>query len=326
MKKVVLSDCFKNMRVPAVALEVPQVEAVPVPVLDGRHVWSPDLVTDLTAFWVSGARALALKGGTGAGKTSGVLQWHARLGAPLLMPQQRDDETARSWFGTMVPTETGGLAFQKGPLTLAAEKGLTFFTNEFNRLDPSEQLAFNEILDGNPFMIPETGEWITPARGFRFIVAVNPSVRGVYTGRSEQEISSRHRFLWINVKGLSEEEERRLVQEDLEAYAKDFDEDKRRTIAENFVRVARMSRSQFAGDNGGAGTLLDVIDTRVLRQWVKCYVLYRRKANALHHSLSMALTGGSRPADAAALHEFVTQVFGVTPDGAAAPPQPQAAG
>jgi MoxR-like ATPase len=322
MKHVVLSDCFKQLTLPQLKLAVPDAVDQAPPALDPTHVWSEQLVTELTAFWLSRRRGLALKGGTGAGKTSSVIQWHARLGAPLLMPMQSDDETARSWFGSMQPTETGGLQFRKGPLTLAAERGWTFFTNEFNRLDPREQLAFNEILDGNPFMIPQTGEWVTPAPSFRFMIAVNPSVRGVYTGRSEQEISSRHRFWWLTVEGLSESEERDLVLADLRNYGMDGDDASLSTLAESFVRVARMSRSQFAGDHGGVGQLMDVIDTRTLRSWVCAYVLFRRKPNGLHLALRVALTGGSRPADAAAIHEFVAQIFGITPDGAVAVPKP----
>lgn len=54
------------------------------------------------------------------------------------------------------------MRFADGPLTRAWRHGCVFLVNEMSAAPPDLWLSVNELLEGSPLYIPETGEVIHP--------------------------------------------------------------------------------------------------------------------------------------------------------------------
>lgn len=315
-----------------------------VPKFDPDYEFTKDLIREIRFWWLEGqGDVLLLWGPTGSGKTSSMEQWCARLGIPLFMMKGHKRFEAHEAFGTMVGGPNGTTPFQDGPMTLAAQYGLPVIINEYDRIDPSRAIVFNDVFEGRAFPVPGAiGRTVAPADGFRVVLTSNTNlvedVSGNYGTAASQDVSVLERIYAVKCGYVSEETERRILSNVLERFTDDvltywFDQEgiKVKTDA-GMKEGGAVSRAEFidaliavahsirkASSDGGNRTdaaLERTMSTRTLRKWA-----VQSAANAsmpevlglsaLHQTLKRTLTDLATESTRLAIHEAVTTVFGV---------------
>lgn len=120
---------------------------------------------------------VAITGPTGAGKTSGLVDFAYRHGLPMFTVSYMTN--VHSAFGQYVPDpDTGGLRWVKGPAWMIADHGGVLYLDEINFLDASVQAGFFSTLDFRQAITlmehpikahcPEHGDlmyWVDPLTG-----------------------------------------------------------------------------------------------------------------------------------------------------------------
>jgi len=155
-----------------------------VPNIDPNYVFRYDNVRDVLTFLrLDGERSMFICGPSGCGKTSVLHQIAARIYTPVYDLVGHNRMESPELIGSYKLNNTGGMDFVYGPLTRAAKEGAWFILNEADLLDPATLAGLNGIADGNPFLIPETGELVTPDPNFRFFITANSNGGGDATGR-----------------------------------------------------------------------------------------------------------------------------------------------
>ena len=282
-----------------------------------EFVWDPEFVLTMLIFWFSAKRkALKLIGHTGAGKTEGVLQWHAALNLPLLFIGANPRTEAQQLVGMSMPSMQGS-TWIDGPLVTAARYGHSILIDEYNLIDPGEASGLNAFLEGKPYTIPETGETIVPAPGFRIFATMNPRTAG-YRGRNQQDMANDARFFDFEVKYLAPAVETPLVKKVLEGVFSQMpnkpDDVMLQKFADAYVETAQVIRNQYMGVNDTAAALPCTMCTRTLLTWAETAAIARAlippNQSAVHWALRRVLSDRQSPEVREALHTIVTTTMG----------------
>lgn len=280
-----------------------------VPKEDPYYVFETERLRDLTMFWIGGFKALLIEGDPSAGKTSLVKQWHAKLNVPLGTVACSPDTQQHQMFGMLVPTETGNLRWQDGPVTKACRDGTSLLLDEYNILEPGQASALNLVLEGNSWTIPETGEVITPAATTRFFATQNSiDSAAAVTGRNVLDVANEDRFVFMAVDFLKPEQEIDLIVRSLVAGGVALSIAKH--IAGLTVEVANQVRSAF---RAGDPVIEKPLSTRAVLRWAKLTAMYspglkQQNKSGLHYALTRALKMPSSMGQA--VSEFVTLTSG----------------
>lgn len=289
---------------------------------DPGYVFRADLVRDLAMFWLlPGERSAMLVGEKGAGKTTGVEQWHAALNWPLYMMTGHKKLRPDDLFGQYLPNDCGGLDWHDGPVTRAARIGASVLINEINAADPGVTIALNDIAQmGSRITIAQTGEIIEPAATFRIFATMNPPGRGGvnYHGRQPLDASTRERFMWVQVEYPSRDDEIAIVQRAFASVGA-VSPTATRPWAERMVDVAAEVRASAIGSSDASDAIPETLSTRVLVRWARYWVALMNRTDAVHLALRRALTTGSDPDAAAAIHALVSAKFPTSPIHRAGP-------
>lgn len=122
-----------------------------------------------------------LYGLSGVGKTSFVKQICAELNYPLVRVNLTENTTEDHLFGgfRLVNGET---VFYKGPVIQAMEHGALLLLDEGDQAPPTINMALQAILEGDSYLIKQTGEKVAPKEGFNIVLAANTKGRGDDTG------------------------------------------------------------------------------------------------------------------------------------------------
>jgi cobaltochelatase CobS len=281
------------------------------PSIDPDYIFRMELIRDMFGFWVSGERAMLIIGHSGCGKTSIVEQWHSRLNLPLLTVVAHPRMEIADLVGHFVPTASGGMEFHYGPVARAAKEGLSVLIDEYFVLDPGVATGLNALLQGGMLYIPETGEAIRPAEGFRVFAATNPADIGAgYFGRNTQDAANQDRFYTIRVGYPKPEEETPLVQKVLMQQGVE-DEAIAQMFAERMVDVANRVRKLYCGESDDAAAIDITLSTRSLKRWASLFTMFGEQDRAEHYALERAVTNRANPETAKAIHDVVDLVFGV---------------
>lgn len=286
-----------------------------VPSVDPNYVFEDDTLRQLWIFWVSGLKGLLVEGDPAAGKSSLILQWHARLNVPLyLVPCSPSTE---SWhlFGQLLPTTDGkGLRWHDGPVLRACREGTSVLLDERNLLDPGVALGLNSVLEGYPITIPETGEVVTPQKSTRFFATENPvDSKAMVAGRNVQDVTFDDRWSYMRVDYVKPETEKALIKRQL-MKAPNVPEQHATTIAEIVVTVGNKVREAFRNDEPAIDKPLS---TRVLLRWAQYTLLYMapmkaQGKSAIHYAARVSVR--MSPAMSDAVQETITLVAGYGPD------------
>lgn len=281
------------------------------PKINEAYNFTADLLREMIGFFMMGRTAMKLVGYKGCGKSTIVEQFHAAMGYALLTISCTPRTEAQDLIGRMLPTPNG-LQYVYGPLVMAAKNGCSVMLDEYNVLDPGEATGLNQLLQGGSIYIPETGEVITPAPGFRVFATCNPADRSLgLLGRNEQDSANDDRFWVIWVDYIKAEDEIPLVEAVL-AKSGVFKDDIPRVYAEKMVEVANKIRKNYMGESNDGSALEITISTRGMLAWAQGICVFKKAESPLQYSLDRAVLG-SLPRSSStrdAISQYLKDVFG----------------
>lgn len=315
-----------------------------VPVADPLYEFRHELIADIYYWWMYGTgEVLQLWGPTGAGKTSVMNEWCARLGVPLFALKGHRDFQSHEAFGHFILTENGQTEWAPGPVTLAAQYGCPVIINEYDRIQASRAIVFNDVFESRAFPVPgKHGEVVSPREGFRTIITTNTNLvedpTGNYATATVHDVSLLERLMSVRVDYPSADTERRILKgvlqdtgDDLLAYW--FDQEalavntpsgmkegsaiSRDEFIDAAINVANAIRKQSKdGGSTDDAALERTMSTRILRRWVfhaatQSSLAEKHGRSALHHSLSRYLSGTATESTRIALHKAIETIFGV---------------
>jgi cobaltochelatase CobS len=202
----------------------------------------------------------------------------------------------------------GGMDWIPGPITLAAKNDGWVLIDEGDLLDPAALAGLNAIAEGRPFLIPETGELVTPGPNFRLFLTANTNgggdATGLYQGALRLNLAFMDRF-YIAEFGYPAEETEISI------------------IAKLFPSITEEIRARmvaFANDIRGLfvkGETEVTLSTRTLLRWAKITTFIAPAAaktkgapNPLSHALDRALGFRAEATSRKGLHEVLQRHFG----------------
>jgi cobaltochelatase CobS len=257
--------------------------------------------------------ALYLTGPTGSGKTSLICQVASRLNWPVHQVTCHGRLELNDLIGQFMLVN-GSMSFVHGPLAKAVRDGHLLILNEIDLMDPSELAGLNDIIEGQPLMIPQNGgEVIKPHPKFRLIATGNSAGQGdqsgLYQGVMQQNLAFLDRFRLMEVGYPEASVEKDILKSVLASMGIPVDS-VMEALTENMIKVANEIRKLFIGGADGSGELSVTMSTRTLVRWTNLMIAYKRAPNALAYSLDRALTLRAEPAQREAIHRIAQDVFG----------------
>lgn len=262
-----------------------------VPKANPDYRFRRELLTDVLGWLQHGEHyPLWLTGPMGCGKTSIIIEVHARLNLPLHIVTGHDRMETPDLIGQHVLID-GDMIFLPGPLLNALRFGHTLLVDEVDMLDPGTVAGLNALREGQPITVPENGgELVHPAPGFRLVVASNTKgsgdVDGVYGGAKRLNGAFVDGFIGIEVDYPDEDTELEL----LHATSPKLD----RRYHQAMLRVAQEVRKAFMGENDAGDAIPVTMSTRSLLRWghlVKVFAGVRRRGeNPFLYALRRAMT------------------------------------
>ena len=257
---------------------------------------------------------LMLAGPTGSGKTSCVTEILSRLNWPCQQitahaRMELTDLIGQFKLVSKAPGQPPEMQFVYGVLPIAMKYGHVLLINEGDIADPSEMCGLNDIIEGRPLVIPETGgEVVYPTSMFRLVITGNSKgngdATGLHAGIQSQNVAFMDRFRMSWVGYLDPAEEEKLL-----AVAQSNMPQKIRAM---LVDVANAVRTQYLGESGtGAdGNLPITLSTRTLVRWADLAMDYREHPTPLKYALGIALTRKADPDDALAIEKIAEGILG----------------
>lgn len=271
------------------------------------YIFRKDQLRDVLAFLGSPhGDGLYLSGPTGSGKTSLLEQVAARLhwGVHSVTGHGRLELT--DLLGQYLLINSGAMQWVDGPLTLAVRLGHVLLLNEIDAIDPAELIGLNEIVEGKPLSVPQTGAVIAPHPKFRLVATGNSrgggDQSGLYQGVLRQNLAFLDRFRLLEIAYPEPEDEMQL----LATVVPNMPE----SVRASMIKVANQIRKVFIGGQDGTGMLSVTLSTRGLVRWASLVATFKSAPNALAYSLDRALTFRAEPSEREAIHRIAKDVFG----------------
>ncbi|OJY94356.1 MAG: hypothetical protein BGP25_05040 [Lysobacterales bacterium 63-13] len=285
-----------------------------VPKIDQNYTFDRDALADVLNYlqecWNGGtSEAQMLIGPTGSGKTSLIHQVCARLGAPVMDVTGHGRLEIPQLLYSKIAVD-GTTMTLDGPLTAALAKGMVFLLNEIDLIEPETLTGLNDVLEYQRVVIEDDGRLVRAERGFAFIATCNTAGggddTGMYAGTKVQNIAFRDRFRKSLVDYRDEASELAVLQRLFPSIDQ--------KLAEKFVKVANLVRNAFKDGSTGMDVTLSL---RTLIRWVKLTSAnsgqQAKGRSPVHYALDRALAFGTSPGTYEALHQMVSQEFGVGP-------------
>jgi cobaltochelatase CobS len=180
--------------------------------------------------------------------------------------------------------------------------------NESDLVDPAELAGLNDIIEGQPLVIPENGgEVIRPHPMFRVFATGNSAGggdgSGLYQGVLRQNLAFMDRFRVVYVGYPEPDVENQVIRQAVPSVND--------TIIKNMITVAGDIRRLFMGDGTGDEPELTLtMSTRTLVRWASLSRTFKGAPNVFEYALDQALTARAEPEQREAIHRIAAGVFG----------------
>ncbi len=317
--------------------------AANVPGINSDYVIRKDMLREFNFWYTKTTDVLCLWGPTGSGKTSLPNEIFGRLGVPVFPLTGHKKMELMDAFGHYVAGPNGQTIFNYGPVSNAARFGGVVLINEYDRIQPSTAVGFNDVFEGGSFAIPgKHGEVIRPRPGFRIVITANTNLvedtSGSYQTASSHDISLLERLYSIRMDYMAEEEEHRVVASALAKYDDQvlsywFDQEDMKLVTNTGTKQgAAISRDEFIkgmltvatkirkqsrdGGNDSDSALERTMSTRIVAKWASyaagmCGAASNLGLSSLHYAMRKCLSDFATESTRIALHQAVEDVFGV---------------
>jgi cobaltochelatase CobS len=249
-----------------------------------KPVWWPQLVSAVKAGF-----PVMLTGPAGSGKSTAIAELAATLSVLLHIAQGHPDMMVEELRGSLALRESSTV-FRPGILTLSVQSGAWFLFEEVNLVRPGLSSFLNTVIDGTGIItVPETGEVVRVAEGFRAFFCLNDCG---YAGTRELNAALKDRCRVIFCDYFPPDQEVRMLRGHL-PYIAEVD-------AWRMIRTANAIRE--ARRNGS--TEFDM-SMRSLIQWA--YDAYDRSASLLVSFEDVILTKVGNPVEYAPQREALRE-------------------
>lgn len=118
-----------------------------------------------------------ISGETGNGKTHMIEQACHETGRELVrvnITVESDEDSLMGGFRL----ENANTVYHKGPVLEAMERGAVLLLDEIDLGSPARIMCLQSILEGKPYFIKRTGEFVEPKPGFTIVATANTKGRG----------------------------------------------------------------------------------------------------------------------------------------------------
>ena len=250
--------------------------------------------------------AFLLTGPTGSGKTSLVCQVANRLNWPVQSVTCHGRLELSDLIGQFVLID-GSTLFVHGPLAVALREGHLLLLNEIDLMDPAELAGLNDVIEGQPLVIPQNGgEVIRPHPKFRVFATGNSAgagdPTGLYQGVLRQNLAFLDRFRVLPVGYLEPEVELGVLAHAVPSLPSE--------IGEKLIAVANEVRRLFMGEAEAGAELTVTLSTRTLVRWARLALTFRGAPQPIRFALEQALTARADPEQREAIHRIAADVMG----------------
>ena len=205
----------------------------------------------------------------------------------------------------------GQTIWQDGPLTKAMRQGGIFLINELSLLDPSTATGLNTVLDGQPLVIPETSEVVTPHDAFYFVATDNTNGQGddsgLFLGTLSQNQALMGRFILKKAEYISSQVEQKII---LKA-----EPDLPQATVQLMIKYATDNRASLENSQT---PLTNPITPRDMLKWARLIEVYKplqkqleaSGKNLLSYTLDLAYLARLTAGDRLIAEELFHVVFG----------------
>lgn len=256
-------------------------------------------------------RGVWFSGPKGAGKTTVIEQFCARLGLPVAsLTCNREFRIADAVQSkTLIPNDNGGMTIVPvdGPLGIAMREGFPVVLNELDLADPAELTGLNDIVDRGIYVVPDSGEVIEATPGFMVMAAANSNgagdLTGEYAGVATMNAALMSRFYKFEVSYPSPAEELDVLRQTGLVTTEN------EAIAEKVCEIAGLLRKAY---ESGAQGLTSPISTREVIDITEAVGAFAHLADKgispMRYAFNLCYGNGLPPAAKQAVEQVIDRV------------------
>jgi cobaltochelatase CobS len=269
---------------------------LPVPKVDPDYVFDNSMRDLMMA--IAAKAPVYILGPTGCGKTSLAEQYAARTGRPFACVSFNRGMEPADLIGSWMVDGNRRMIWSHSQFAIAIQHPSVVVFDEYDSGNPGVTAIANRILEGQPLVIPQTGEHIYPHPELIFIGTGNTNgmgdETGLYASTTVQSFATMNRWaMTIKRDYMSKEIEKKVLMN----HAAGMPED---TI-DRLITYANKVREAFK-----AGSISAVLSTRQLLN----IVTWLRMSRNVTRAHQLGFTNSLGDSDLAACEEIFQRILG----------------